>query len=195
MSALKGFCQAYWTRLDSTTKMAAPRRPQKRRGDLLEVVDGGASHLGVEEEGGALDLLTDEEAESGEHGHATVGDLDVGVALSLGLVDAVEEAEEVDALGEGAVPWTRPALVAALMSAYFLPAVTLTGLAPARAMTFIAQIAAIVLLVVVCACVEGAGEGESDASMRLSRVKKTAGEAHIHSPNCPLVAHSESARV
>jgi hypothetical protein len=45
--------------------------------------------------------LTDEESDSGEHGDAAVGDLDIGVALRLGLVDAVEEAEDVDALGEG----------------------------------------------------------------------------------------------
>merc|ERR1711943_41644 len=70
-------------------------------GDLLEVVDGGAGDLGVEEEGGALDLLADEEAERGEHGNAAVGDLDVSVALGLAGVDAVEEAEGVDTLGEG----------------------------------------------------------------------------------------------
>merc|ERR1719238_2520066 len=70
-------------------------------GDLLEVVDGGAGDLGVEEEGGALDLLADEEAERGEHGNTAVGDLDVRVALGLAGVDAVEEAESVDTLGEG----------------------------------------------------------------------------------------------
>mmetsp|Transcript_28015 Transcript_28015/g.68959 ORF Transcript_28015/g.68959 Transcript_28015/m.68959 type:complete len:214 (-) Transcript_28015:133-774(-) len=73
----------------------------ERGGDLLEVVDGGAGDVGVEEEGAALDLLADEEAERGEHGDAAVGDLHVGVALGLALVDAVEEAEDVQALGEG----------------------------------------------------------------------------------------------
>merc|ERR1711943_79408 len=70
-------------------------------GDLLKVVDGGAGDLGVEEEGGALDLLADEEAERGEHGNTAVGDLDVSVALGLAGVDAVEEAEGVNTLGEG----------------------------------------------------------------------------------------------
>ena len=65
------------------------------------MVDRGAGDLRVEEEGGALDLLADEEAERREHRDAAVGDLDVRVALGLGLVDAVVEAEEVDALGEG----------------------------------------------------------------------------------------------
>ena len=81
-------------------KTKAPRRPPEGSGDLLEVVDGRAGDVGVEEEGGALDLLADEEAERGEHGDAAVGDLDVSVALSLAGLDAVEEAEGVDSLGE-----------------------------------------------------------------------------------------------
>merc|ERR1711943_3139 len=62
--------------------------------------DEGAEET-PEEDGGALDLLADEEAERGEHGNAAVGDLDVRVALGLAGVDAVEEAESVDTLGEG----------------------------------------------------------------------------------------------
>ena len=37
-------------------------------GDLGDVGDGGAGDGGVEEEGGALNLLTNEEADGGEHG-------------------------------------------------------------------------------------------------------------------------------
>ena len=77
----------------------AEKAPEES-GDLLEVVDGRAGDVGVEEEGGALDLLADEEAERGEHGDAAVGDLDVSVALSLAGLDAVEEAEGVESLGE-----------------------------------------------------------------------------------------------
>ena len=88
--------------------MAATEETPEESGDLLEVVDGGASHPGVEEEGGALDLLTDEEAEGGEHGDATVGDLDVGVALRLRLLNVVEEAEGVDALWERGAPLHEP---------------------------------------------------------------------------------------
>ena len=77
----------------------AEKAPEES-GDLLEVVDGRAGDVGVEEEGGALDLLADEEAERGEHGDAAVGDLDVSVTLSLAGLDAVEEAEGVDSLGE-----------------------------------------------------------------------------------------------
>jgi hypothetical protein len=43
---------------------------------------------------------TDDEAERGEHGDAAVRDLHVGVALRLGLVDVVVEAEQVNALVE-----------------------------------------------------------------------------------------------
>ena len=46
-------------------------------------------------------MLTDEEADGGEHGDAAVRDLHVGVALRLGLVDAVEESEHVNTLGAG----------------------------------------------------------------------------------------------
>jgi len=46
-------------------------------------------------------MLTNDEAEGGEHGDAAVGDLHVGVALRLGLVDVVVEAEQVHALGAG----------------------------------------------------------------------------------------------
>ena len=70
-------------------------------GHLLEVVDGRAGDVGVEEERRALNLLTDEEAERREHGNATVGDLRVGVTLRIRLVDVVEETEGVDAAVEG----------------------------------------------------------------------------------------------
>jgi hypothetical protein len=45
----------------------------ERLGNLGEVVDRGAGDLGVEEEGGSLDLLADEETDEREHGYATVG--------------------------------------------------------------------------------------------------------------------------
>jgi hypothetical protein len=64
------------------------------------VVDGGAGDISVEEERRPLDLLANEKAERGKHGDAAVGDLRVGVALRLSLVDVVEEAECVDAGAE-----------------------------------------------------------------------------------------------
>jgi len=70
-------------------------------GDLLEVVDGGAGDGRVEEEGGALDLLAHEEAKRSKHGNTAVGDLNIGEALRLGLVDVVVEAEGVNAVAEG----------------------------------------------------------------------------------------------
>ena len=76
-------------------------------GDLLEVVDGGAGDLGVEEEARALDLLADEETERGEHGDAAVGDLHVGETLCLSLVDVVVEAEGIDTVSEGSTTLSR----------------------------------------------------------------------------------------
>ena len=96
------------------------------------MVDGGASHP-VEEEGGALDLLTDEEAEGGEHGDATVGDLDVGVALRLRLLNVVEEAEGVDALWERGAPLHEPFAHRVLQAVeLFAPAVTVVLLTLGR---------------------------------------------------------------
>ena len=69
------------------------------------MVDGGAGDLGVEEEGGALDLLADEHADRGEHRDAAVGDLHVGVALRLGLVDVVEESEGVESILQRSAPF------------------------------------------------------------------------------------------
>ena len=68
------------------------------------MVDGGSGDPRVEEEAAALHLFADEEAERCEHGDSAVGDLDVGVALRLRLLDVVEEAEGVDALGERRAP-------------------------------------------------------------------------------------------
>ena len=67
-------------------------------GNLLEVVDGRSRDLRIKEEGRAFNLLSHEEPERREHGNAAVGDLDVGIALCLGFVDAVEEAKNVDAV-------------------------------------------------------------------------------------------------
>ena len=51
-----------------------------------------------------LHLFADEEPERREHRDAPVRDLDVRVPLRLGLLDVVEEAEQVDAVGEGGHP-------------------------------------------------------------------------------------------
>ena len=101
MRRRRGLCHAICTRVVSTKKMSAPRSDPEREGHLLEVVDGRSGDLRVEEEGGSLHLLADDEAHGGEHREAAVRDLDVRVPLRLRLVDVLEEAEEVDAVLEG----------------------------------------------------------------------------------------------
>jgi hypothetical protein len=64
------------------------------------VGDRGAGDLSVEEEGGALDLLADKEADEREHGDSAVGELGLAEAADLVLVGALEEVEGVAARGE-----------------------------------------------------------------------------------------------
>jgi len=75
------------------------REPERRR-HLLEVVDGRAGDVRVEQKGGAFDLFADQETDSREHGHAAVGDFSLTVALEGASVDAVAEAEDVEAFRE-----------------------------------------------------------------------------------------------
>lgn len=96
-----GASQPYVDALGLVVEDEGAEEAPERSGHLLEVIDSGAGDLRVEEERGALHLLAHEEAERRKHGDAAVGDLDVGVTLSLGLVDAVEETEGVDASLEG----------------------------------------------------------------------------------------------
>ena len=56
--------------------------------------------LRTEQERRSFHGFAHEEANRGEHGEAAVGDFHVRVALSLRLVDVVEEPEHVDAFGE-----------------------------------------------------------------------------------------------
>jgi hypothetical protein len=65
------------------------------------VIAGEKRRRGKTQEEGAGPGRTDDEAEGGEHGDAAVRDLHVGVALRLGLVDFVVEAEQVHALRSG----------------------------------------------------------------------------------------------
>lgn len=64
-------------------------------GDLLEVGDGRAADLSIEQERGALDLLADQEANEGEHGDASVRELGLPEAADLVVVGAFEEVEGV----------------------------------------------------------------------------------------------------
>ena len=103
--------------------MKAPRRPQNRPGTCWKwLMAGPVTWESKRKE--ELDLLADEHADRGEHRDAAVGDLHVGVALRLGLVDVVEESEGVESILKGAHPFTRPASTAADISENVLPAVT-----------------------------------------------------------------------
>ena len=64
-------------------------------GNLGEVVDGRSRNLGVEKEGGTLDLLTDEEANEGKHGNATVGQLGLTETADLVVIGTLKEVEGV----------------------------------------------------------------------------------------------------
>ena len=59
------------------------------------MVDGRAGDLGVEKEGGALNLLADEETNEGEHGDTAVGQLSLTEATDLVVIGALEEVEGV----------------------------------------------------------------------------------------------------
>ena len=50
---------------------------------LGKVVDSGAGYGRIEKEGGALDLLANEETNESEHGNPSMGELGLAVALAL----------------------------------------------------------------------------------------------------------------
>ena len=65
------------------------------RGDLSDVGDCWAGDLRVEEEGRALHLLADEEADGGKHGDAAVGQFSLAVAVHGCVVGTLSKAEGV----------------------------------------------------------------------------------------------------
>ena len=73
-------------------------------GDLGDVGDSRASDLGIEQEGGPLDLLADEEADRGEHSDAAMGELGLAVPAHGHVIGLLSEAEgiEENILGETA---------------------------------------------------------------------------------------------
>jgi hypothetical protein len=64
--------------------------------DLGQVGDGRASNLSVEKERRTLNLLTDEETDSGKHGNTPVGKFSLTVTLEGGLIGLLGESEGVE---------------------------------------------------------------------------------------------------
>jgi hypothetical protein len=73
--------------------------------DLSKVGDGRARHLGIEEERGSLDLLSDEETNSGEHGNTSVGQFGLAVSLKSGFIGLLGESQRIEKTDRGERSW------------------------------------------------------------------------------------------
>lgn len=73
----------------------AEAQPEKER-HLAQMRNGGSTDLGVEQKGGSFDFLADQEANSGQHGHAAVRQFCLTVSLEGGSVGLVGKAEGVE---------------------------------------------------------------------------------------------------
>merc|ERR1712125_205282 len=77
------------------------KKGPEEAGNLEEVADGRSRDLGVEEERGSLNLLSNEETDDGEHGNTSVGHLSLAVTKGGGIIGLLEESEGIEETGGG----------------------------------------------------------------------------------------------
>jgi hypothetical protein len=92
------------TGLLSSTNGDGEGDPETNR-DLSEVADGGSSDFCIKEEGRSLNLLSDEETESGKHGDTSVGQLSLTVTLHGVFISLLGESERIEESNRGEGTW------------------------------------------------------------------------------------------
>ena len=88
------------TLLLSSTNGDGQKDPEEGR-NLSQVGDGRSRNLRIEKERRSLNLLTNQESQSGKHGHTSVGQLSLTVSLECGPIGLLSEAQRVEKTDRG----------------------------------------------------------------------------------------------